>query len=56
MTPKYVKYSYYIQGNKPDLSQSPANHIANIHLGCSTDQMRELLTDTSEETLMMWVV
>ena len=41
---------------KPHLSQSPANHIANIHLGCSTDQMRELLTDTSEETLMMWVV
>ena len=41
---------------KPDLSQSPANHIANINLGCSTEQMRELLTDTSEEILMMWVV
>ena len=38
-TPKFENYSCYICGHKPDSKQSPAVHIASIHLGCSANHL-----------------
>ena len=52
-TPKFENYSCHICGHKPDSKQSPAVHIAIIHLGCSANHLRDLLLDPCEETFTL---
>ena len=52
-TPKFENYSCHICGHKPDSKQSPAVHIASIHLGCSANHLRDLLLDPCEETFTL---
>ena len=48
--PVFRELSCHICSHKYNSSRLPAEHIAEVHLGCTLDHLLGLLTDPSEET------